>query len=408
MRKCTNACGNYAQLGSTPPHLLYFQVSIYGGTFTILHSALRHSSSGMQKGHTRQSSTLDIIAPMSHSAHHRALFSFFLLASNVLSARSFDCRSSALQLSIGYYLQPKILCEISSAKQNIMADMDSTTVIATASALCAVLLGGVLVYANHAGHQTVLESAKQDVEDRLSKVADLEKEVKKQEVKLEEESRLLEAQRLSLKTLESNLKNQKDELEKREAAVAEAEAVIQTKEQDLQQRREELEKEAAERDDEKTADTELSLDEEDQHEVEDEPPVQAEAVSASSSEAEKRRKMIDEELANLVKEANENELEEPFDEESIEALRKAAHKICYLKKYYDVMKDSVIYFPSVTKTVVDYTLIEEAEKYYYEEEDEYPQDLSIGLRSVATMAVAEDDDDVDEDYMLALSQDVEL
>ena len=72
------------------------------------------------------------------------------------------------------------------------------------------------------------------------------------------------------------------------------------------------------------------------------------------------------------------------------------------------MKDEVIYFPSVSKTLADYSLLEEAEKHYYEEEDEYPQDLSVGIRSVATMEMAEADDDMDEDYMLALAQDVEL
>jgi hypothetical protein len=92
------------------------------------------------------------------------------------------------------------------------------------------------------------------------------------------------------------------------------------------------------------ADTELSLGEEDQQEGEDEPEVQPEAGSAS-----KRWKMINEELINLINEANEHEMEELFDEESIEALRKAAHKICYLKKNYQVMNDSVIYFPSITK-----------------------------------------------------------
>jgi hypothetical protein len=58
------------------------------------------------------------------------------------------------------------------------------------------------VYANHVGHQTVLVSAKQDVEDRLSKVADMEKEVKIREATLEEESQLLGEQHLSLKELE--------------------------------------------------------------------------------------------------------------------------------------------------------------------------------------------------------------
>ncbi|KAG7341819.1 hypothetical protein IV203_006911 [Nitzschia inconspicua] len=289
-----------------------------------------------------------------------------------------------------------------------MAGIASTTAVTAASALCAVIVGGLLVYSNRVEQQLILSSEHKDVEDRLAKLGVLENNVKKREEKVKEETRLLEERRISLKQQEDNLRFEREELEKRESAVTEAEAALKTKEQELQQRQEELEKQAAERDDEKTADTEISVDEEDRHDAEAETKSKPKAEPESSSEGEKRKQMIDEELSNLIKEADENELEDPFDEESIEALKKAAHKICYLKKYYDVMKDKFIFFPSVTKSVVDYTLIEEAEKFYYEEDDEYPQDLSIGLRSVATMRMAEEDDDIDEDYMLALAQDVEL
>jgi len=132
------------------------------------------------------------------------------------------------------------------------------------------------------------------------------------------------------------------------------------------------------------------------------------SICDKPSESEKRKKMIDDELKIIVKQADENELEEPFDEDSVEALKKGALKICYVKKYYDVMKDKIIYFPSVAQTVVDYRLMEEAEKYYFEEDDEYPQDLSIGLRSVATELVLSQDDDFDEEYMTALAEDIEI
>merc|ERR1712232_558067 len=127
------------------------------------------------------------------------------------------------------------------------------------------------------------------------------------------------------------------------------------------------------------------------------------------SDAEIRLALIEDELEVLVKRTNETELseDEPFDEDSLEALKKAAMKICYVKKFYDVMKDEFILFPSVAKTALDYRLIEEAEKFYFEEEDEYPADLSGGLRAVAFSVVSEEeDDDMDEEYMSALAQDV--
>merc|ERR1711865_204088 len=127
---------------------------------------------------------------------------------------------------------------------------------------------------------------------------------------------------------------------------------------------------------------------------------------SSESENEKRFKMIDKELKDLIKQADENELEEPFDEDSIKALTKGALKICYTKKFYDVMNDTMIYFPSVPQTVVDYRLIEEAERFYFDDVDEFPQDLSIGLRSVATeFILSSQDDDYDEEYMTAIAQD---
>lgn len=124
---------------------------------------------------------------------------------------------------------------------------------------------------------------------------------------------------------------------------------------------------------------------------------------------ETRVRMIEAELKDLIKRADENELEEPFDEDSIEALKKGALKICYVKKYYNVMKDEFVYFPSVPQTVIDYRLIEEAEQFYFDDEDEFPQDLSIGLRSVATdKLILSQDDDYDEEYMTALAQDIEI
>jgi uncharacterized membrane protein YobD (UPF0266 family) len=125
---------------------------------------------------------------------------------------------------------------------------------------------------------------------------------------------------------------------------------------------------------------------------------------AKDAESKMRKMMIEEELEKIITQTQENELEEPFEPEALLALRKAAMEIAYLKKYYDVMKDKLIYFPSVTMTLVNYSLIEEAEKYYFDEEDEFPMEYSAALRSVAMMA--DDEDDVDEEYMEKLAMDV--
>jgi hypothetical protein len=140
--------------------------------------------------------------------------------------------------------------------------------------------------------------------------------------------------------------------------------------------------------------------------AEEEP--EADASKPKVSEGETRTKMIEEELARIVKGAEDNELEEAIEPEALELLQKAAHKICYLKKYYDVIKDEVIFFPSVTKCLVNYSLIEEAEKDWYDEEEEFPMDYSAALRTTATESMAGEDEDQDDDYMMKLAMDVEI
>jgi hypothetical protein len=126
------------------------------------------------------------------------------------------------------------------------------------------------------------------------------------------------------------------------------------------------------------------------------------------AERAKRKTMVDQELHMLVKDAEHEELSEPMEPEAITALKRAAMKICFVKKYYDVFKDDFIYFPSVTASILDHTLTEEADKYYFEEDDELPMMYGIGLRSVAGIAASKEEDIVDIDYLLPLSMDVEI
>jgi hypothetical protein len=135
----------------------------------------------------------------------------------------------------------------------------------------------------------------------------------------------------------------------------------------------------------------------------------AKEETAPQTEAQKRRKMINDELSKLIKDTEDNELQDDMEEEAKVALQKAANKICYLKKFYNVISDEVIYFPSVTKTIINYSLIEEAEKHYFEDEDEFPMEYSAALRSYATESImGNDDEDDDDEYMEKLALDVEI
>jgi len=249
-----------------------------------------------------------------------------------------------------------------------------------------------------------LEAGKISLEKERVRQQTMDEEIKKQKAKLEEGNRLLEEERNEQKVLKDDIKKREDELKDRETAISSTTAKdavtvtesntatieeenTNTKDQDHQQ-------------DIRTIENVLELET-----IVKEIPT---SISDEPFDSKKRNKMIENELKSLIMQADQKELEEPFDEDSIEALKKGALKICYRKKYYDVMKDEFIYFPSVAQTIIDYRLMERAETFYFEEEDEYPQELSIGLRSVALELLLLEGDDLDEDYITALAQDIEF
>jgi hypothetical protein len=122
-------------------------------------------------------------------------------------------------------------------------------------------------------------------------------------------------------------------------------------------------------------------------------------------ESESRIKRIEEELSRIIR-LTEDELEEELNPEAVEALKMAAPKVAYLKKFYDVFKDEFVYFPPVAKAMIDYSLTEEAEKYYFDEEDEFPMHYTAVLRYAAEVEMG--DNDVDYGYMEKLAMDVDL
>jgi hypothetical protein len=126
------------------------------------------------------------------------------------------------------------------------------------------------------------------------------------------------------------------------------------------------------------------------------------------SDSERRKAMIEEEFNALIKQTEDNELEEEMEEEAKEALLRASNELAYLKKYYNSFTDKIVFFPSINSLAVSYDLIEKAEEYYYDEEDEFPLQYSAALRSVACENLEESNDDGDEEYMALLAADVEL
>jgi hypothetical protein len=105
----------------------------------------------------------------------------------------------------------------------------------------------------------------------------------------------------------------------------------------------------------------------------------------SSSAKELRESMIEQEMETILNAARDfcfEHLEEDMEEEALNALQIAARNLAYRKKYYDVMKDTIVYFPTCSKLILSRDLIEEAEKHYYDEQDEFPAEYAKAVRSV--------------------------
>lgn len=99
----------------------------------------------------------------------------------------------------------------------------------------------------------------------------------------------------------------------------------------------------------------------------------ADTIDEKRHDRQLRRALIQEELDILVQNCEENdELQgHEFEPEAIEALGIAANKLAYLRKFYDVAKCEYIFAPSVAYTIMDGTLLEEANKHYFGKSDEF-------------------------------------
>ena len=111
-------------------------------------------------------------------------------------------------------------------------------------------------------------------------------------------------------------------------------------------------------------------------------------IPISTISAKQRREdMINNELNVIIDNLQEYFIKHLMDElfvmDDIKvALIKAANNLAYRKMYYDVMEDTIKYFPSCSKLILSYSLMDEAEKYYYGDDDEFPLEYSKGLRTV--------------------------
>lgn len=140
----------------------------------------------------------------------------------------------------------------------------------------------------------------------------------------------------------------------------------------------------------------------------------------AGSRSQQRRRTIEAEVRAVLRRAETDDLEdgETFDGDAVAALVRAAHGVCYRRRYYDAIRDHFVVYPTVVGALRNYSLIEAAEGFYAEaaaggEGGELPLAFTAALRAAAEHVAAEgggtDQDggeDVDEEYMDRLASTV--
>ena len=94
-----------------------------------------------------------------------------------------------------------------------------------------------------------------------------------------------------------------------------------------------------------------------------------------------RDTLVLEEIRKMIRDTEDNEIEDEMDEEVKECLEKAAlQSPAYTRRWYDALTDSWIHCPSLATIIMDFSLIEAAEALYGEE---LPMLYTVSLRAVA-------------------------
>jgi hypothetical protein len=132
------------------------------------------------------------------------------------------------------------------------------------------------------------------------------------------------------------------------------------------------------------------------------------SIRERQTELEKREEMILEQLAAIIHETEETDIVGTIEEEAVRALKIGAVKLALVKKYFDVILDVVVYFPSVARIILNYSLLEEAERHYCEGESDLPAEYTSGLRAAAARAIEKGDVDETDEYVINMAIDVEM
>jgi len=98
----------------------------------------------------------------------------------------------------------------------------------------------------------------------------------------------------------------------------------------------------------------------------------------------KRMTMIAKEMENILEGAQDyllrHMLDDDLGDEAKNALYTAAMGSAYLKHYYDTTELRVVYYPTCNDLILNHNFIDEAAKFYYREQDDFPPEYSRAVR----------------------------
>jgi hypothetical protein len=104
------------------------------------------------------------------------------------------------------------------------------------------------------------------------------------------------------------------------------------------------------------------------------------------------------ELNDMIRTAEDYEIEDDMDMEVVKCLRRAAlQSAAYTKHWYDAVSDSFWHIPTLAGVLMDFSLIELAEDWY---EEELPMLYTVSLRAIA-VEISQGEEEVPE-YVLKL------
>lgn len=129
--------------------------------------------------------------------------------------------------------------------------------------------------------------------------------------------------------------------------------------------------------------------------------VYVEATEATSPKRVPRKKrlgMIAREMDEILDGAQDyllrHMLDDDLSDEAKSAVFKAAMDSAYLKHYYDNNEHRVVYYPTCKDLVLNHYFIDEAEKFFYREQDKFPFDyrraISSSVRSLERQRLLEE------------------